>query len=76
MKTMTQHVVASASVKLLLTIPEAAQAMGVSEVYMWRMISGRRKLIPSVKVGRARRIKTSDLEAYVESLSDNADDVA
>ncbi len=62
------------AVKIMLTVAEAAQAISVSEVYMWRLVG--RKSIPSVKVGRSRRILVSALEGYAHSLADEGDDVA
>ena len=62
------------SVKIMLTVSEAAQALGISEVYMWRLVG--RKVIPSVKVGRARRILVTALQDYANQLAAAETDVA
>lgn len=51
--------------KLLLTVREAAETLSLSEATVWRLLE--RGDIPSVKIGRSRRIKTDDLRAYVNS---------
>jgi excisionase family DNA binding protein len=50
----------------LLTVEEAAERLGVGRTYMFQLIS--RGLVPSVRVGRLRRVRPEDLEAYVGSL--------
>lgn len=62
------------AVKIALTVPEAAQAIGVSEVFMWRLVG--RKIVPSVRIGRSRRILVAALEKYAESLADDSGDAA
>lgn len=64
--------ISASDVKIALTVPEAARAIGVSEVHMWRMVG--KKIIPSIKIGRSRRILVSALEKYVESLADDAEE--
>lgn len=59
-------------VTLMLTVADAARALSISEPVMWRLIA--RKEIPSVKVGRSRRILVSALEAYAEKLATEASD--
>jgi excisionase family DNA binding protein len=53
--------------KLLLTVPEAAARLGVGRTLMYELI--RTGAIPSVRVGRLRRIRTADLEAYAAELT-------
>jgi excisionase family DNA binding protein len=49
--------------KLLLTVPEAAEALGICRSVVYeRMASGE---LPNIKIGRARRIPTSMLETFV-----------
>ncbi len=51
----------------LLTVPEAALAMGVSPRMVWRLIAT--SAIPAVRVGaRSTRIRATDLEKYLTSL--------
>jgi excisionase family DNA binding protein len=52
--------------RLLLTVEEAADCLGVGRTYMFPMIS--RGKVPSVRVGKLRRVKPEDLEDYVASL--------
>lgn len=69
-----KNVTSTPPVKIALTVFEAAQALGISEVNMWRMVG--KKVVPSVKVGRSRRILVSALERYAESLTSGGDDDA
>ena len=51
---------------VLLTVKEVSRLLSVSVPTVWRLIGARK--IPTVLVGqRGRRIKKSDLEAYIES---------
>lgn len=52
--------------KLLLTVEEAAQRLGItrSKLYVYVMAG----TILSVKIGKSRRIPTHALDAYVERL--------
>jgi excisionase family DNA binding protein len=52
--------------KLLLTVTEAAARLGIGRTFMYELIST--GAIPSVRVGRLRRIRTTDLEAYAVAL--------
>jgi excisionase family DNA binding protein len=51
---------------LLLTIGEGARRLGLSERSLWNRV--RAGEIPVVKLGRLRRIRTADLEAFVDGL--------
>ena len=52
--------------RLLLTVPEAAQRLGIGRTLMYELISTGQ--IASVRVGRLRRVRPTDLEAYANSL--------
>lgn len=47
----------------LLTVPDAAEALSVSENTVWNMI--RTGELPSVKVRRARRIESEAIDRYI-----------
>jgi excisionase family DNA binding protein len=53
--------------KLLLTVTEAAARLGIGRTLMYELI--RTETIPSVRVGRLRRIRATDLEAYATELA-------
>jgi excisionase family DNA binding protein len=50
--------------RLLLSAPELARALGVSERFVKNLISA--GTLPSLKVGRLRRVYAGDLQAWVE----------
>jgi excisionase family DNA binding protein len=52
--------------RLLLTVSEAARRLGVGRTLMYELISTGQ--VASVRVGRLRRIRPADLEAYANSL--------
>jgi excisionase family DNA binding protein len=56
---------ASVPDRLLLTKPEAAERLGVSIRTVERLVASGR--LPQLHVGRAARLRVSDLEAYVQS---------
>ena len=60
--------------KLLLTIDEAAQRLGIgrSHAYIYVM----KGEIPSVKLGRSRRVPAAALDEFVERLRVEQDDTA
>jgi excisionase family DNA binding protein len=58
----------SSSIKLLLTIEEAARALGLGRSSLYELVM--KKQIPSVKIGRARRIPVTALEQFVAQLDD------
>ncbi len=53
--------------RLLLTVEEAAQRLGICRSNMFKLI--RIGAIESVQIGRLRRITPAALEAYVTGLS-------
>lgn len=59
--------------RLLLTKPEAAERLGVSIRTVERLVAGGR--LPQLHVGRAVRLRVSDLEAYVQSAECGVGDV-
>ncbi len=52
--------------RLLLTVEEAADCLCVGRTYMFDLIA--RGVVPSVRIGKLRRIRPEDLERYVSSL--------
>ncbi|OKA03354.1 hypothetical protein ATP06_0236735 [Amycolatopsis regifaucium] len=51
----------------MLTVEQAADRLAVSRTTMFALIKD--EVVPSVLVGRYRRIPADELAAYVESLS-------
>ena len=51
--------------KLLLTVPEVARRLGMGRSFVYQLVS--KGEIPSIKLGRARRIPVSALEKFVEA---------
>ena len=51
---------------MLLTIEQAAAELGIGRTTMYALI--RDGLIESVRIGRLRRVRRSDLASYVERL--------
>ena len=54
----------SKDVKLLLTIQEAAEALGISERKLWGMTDSRE--IPHVRLGRCLRYPVHELEQWID----------
>lgn len=50
--------------KILLTVPQAADRLGVGRSLLYEMI--RRGEVQSIRIGRARRIPVSALECFVQ----------
>lgn len=55
---------------LLLTIPEAAKALAISDRTLYRLIDTQR--IEAVHIGRAVRVPAEVLERYVQDLRESA----
>ena len=53
------------SVKLLLTMQEAAVALGLGLTSMYALVS--RKKIPTIRLGRSRRIPLKVLQQFIET---------
>jgi excisionase family DNA binding protein len=50
---------------LLLTPKEAAKALGLSQSYVYELLAS--EVLPSITIGRTRRIPRRALEAFVEA---------
>lgn len=48
--------------KLLVTLPEAAQMLSISERVIWNL--GMRGEIPRVRIGRSVRFRVADIESW------------
>jgi excisionase family DNA binding protein len=55
---------------LLLKVPEVAEQLGISRAKVYELIAA--GTLRSVKVGGCRRIRASDLRAFVDELSESA----
>jgi len=51
----------------MLTVEQAADRLAVSRTTMFALIKD--EVVPSVLVGRCRRVPAADLAAYIEELS-------
>lgn len=51
--------------KLLLTVPEAGRALAISRSKMYDLLNSGN--LPSVHIGRSRRVRVSDIEEFVNS---------
>jgi excisionase family DNA binding protein len=60
---MQEHI-QNAQVKLLLTMEEAAQVLGLGRTSLYSLVMERQ--IASLKIGRSRRIPLWSLEAFIE----------
>lgn len=58
--------------EVLITVPEAARRLAISRSYLYQYLQ--RGRLPSVRIGRARRIRVADLEAFVERLRNEHND--
>jgi excisionase family DNA binding protein len=56
----------SRPLRLVLTIEEAAERLGIGRTLMYALVSGGE--VESVRIGRLRRIPTDALDAYVATL--------
>ncbi len=52
--------------RLLLTVEEAADCLCVGRTYMFGLIT--KGVVPSIRIGKLRRIRAEDLQRYVSSL--------
>jgi excisionase family DNA binding protein len=53
--------------RLLLTVEEAAACLCVGRTYKFDLVA--KGVVPSVRLGKLRRIRPEDLERYVSSLT-------
>jgi len=51
--------------KLLLTVPEAGRALAISRSKMYDLLNSGH--LPSVHIGRSRRVRVSDIENFVNN---------
>ena len=52
----------------LLTPEEAAGRLRIGRTFIYSLL--REKVIPSVKIGRARRVRVQDVDEYIRNLLD------
>ncbi|MDA8035152.1 MAG: helix-turn-helix domain-containing protein [Actinomycetota bacterium] len=52
--------------RLLLSVAEAAELLGVSRAFAYELVLAGE--LPSVKLGRLRKVRRGELEAYVAAL--------
>ena len=52
--------------QLLITIEDAARRLGIGRTTLYQQL--RRGMLPSVQVGRCRRIAISDLDGFIDRL--------
>jgi excisionase family DNA binding protein len=57
--------------KLLLTPEETADVLGIGRSTVYDLM--RLRLLPSVKIGRARRVPAEAVRSYVERLVESGD---
>ncbi|GAA1870939.1 hypothetical protein GCM10009836_59540 [Pseudonocardia ailaonensis] len=60
----------TAPVRLVLTIEEAAERLGIGRTLMYALVSA--GAVESVRIGRLRRVPTDALATYVEGLRGEA----
>jgi excisionase family DNA binding protein len=57
---------------LLVTVDEAARQLSIGRSHLYEyLLSGS---LPSIRIGRSRRIATRDLNAFIERLRDDCGD--
>lgn len=59
------------SERLLLTVDQAADLLGIGRTFAYHLISVGQW--PTVKLGRLRRIRRSDLEVWLDTQTDGAE---
>lgn len=55
---------------LLLTVPQVAASLRFSRARVYELVAA--GVIPSIKIGRSRRIRVAALAAYLDGLADGA----
>lgn len=53
---------------MLLTVEQAAKELQIARRRIYELTAA--GVLPSVKIGKSRRIRSTDLAAYVEQLAD------
>lgn len=61
----------TAPTKLLLSMDEVAESLGCGKTHAYSLIADGH--IKSVKIGRLRKVPSSELERYVQALLDSQD---
>ncbi|MFI7438665.1 helix-turn-helix domain-containing protein [Nonomuraea indica] len=54
--------------RFLVTVPEAAEALAISRAKLYQLMASGALIY--VQIGRSRRIRVSDLEAFIAALAD------
>ena len=67
MQQRTRVAQAGAAYKLLVTVEEAAQMLSIGRSLAYKLVMS--KQVPSVKIGRTRRIPVFALEAFIAQRS-------
>jgi excisionase family DNA binding protein len=62
---MIAEVTTQATDRLLLTVEEAAWSCSISRSRMWELVSA--GVIPTVKIGRSRRVPADALRRWIEA---------
>lgn len=57
--------------RLLLTIPEARDQLGISHAHIYRLMASGE--LRSIKLGRSRRIRYEDLVGFLTRLADESE---
>lgn len=52
--------------RILLTVPEAAKRLGISQAYAYRLVAA--GAIKSVRLAGAMRVPIAEIDAYIERL--------
>jgi excisionase family DNA binding protein len=64
----------SNSDRLLVTVEEAARQLSIGRSHLYELIL--RGTLRSIRIGRTRRIATRDIEAFIDALLQDTDDVS
>ena len=59
--------------RLLLTVPEAAEALAISRSKLYELFAG---LVRSVRIDGSRRVPIEELETYIAHLLDQEEEAA
>jgi excisionase family DNA binding protein len=54
--------------RLLLSVADAAELLGISRTKAYELVLARR--LPTVKIGRLRKVRPDDLKAFIAGLPD------
>lgn len=60
--------------RLVLSLEECAQVLGVSRATLYRLVKRGEVPIPVFKVGRTPTVRLADVEEYLATLADDARD--